>query len=942
MRLHELAKELDADSKRLLTIAKELGLGVKSHSSNLPKGTEGILRAAWLEEVAESAEAAPKPESSVAVTLTVGKTVDEEVPAAAPVDEPQAEPVQPEVAAEVPVEAEAEAEPVEAQTEVVEEAPVEPAEPVEETADAVDPVVSESVPEPPAAVPVETPHPTTVVVTFGGMPQPSDAEPPPGSEPEPGSAAAQLEESQRRESAGDEQGDSDGDDKEGVQARGIPNVPQSRERKGAKILGRIDLKPADVAPPTRSRNAPAYDPLDPTRAMPARPGREGEKKGAFESEHARKGRPGKGGGSDFVFDPEDNSTLSAIRLHGFQGRRRPPPRRPPARRSRGGGGRRAKRSIARPTHPITVTAPIGVRELSEELGIKAREILSYFPTFDPRDKSVVLNAEQLLELAVALEREINVSELETAGTRLMAAESARTARMAGASVPRPPVVAVMGHVDHGKTSLLDALRKSRLTSKEAGGITQKTSAYAVTTESGARVTMIDTPGHKAFTEMRARGASATDVAVLVVAADDGVMEQTQEAIDHAQAAGVPIVVAINKIDKNNADTAKVRQQLANVGILVEDYGGEVGVVECSATTGKGLQELVERLALETELLELDADPGIPARGVVIDSRRDSKLGIVATCIVQDGTLRAKDALLAGKTVGRARWLLDDRGGRITEAGPSTPVQVVGFEDPPEAGARFLCVEDLTQARLVAKERIEADKVERESPVDTVSMENLFDTIAAENVTEINVILKSDNMASMEVLRRTVEDVTHEEVRFRVIRTGVGDVTEDDVLLASASKAFIIGFGVDADTRARQSLQRTGVDFKPYKIIYEMTEDLEKALEGELGTEKVEEITGHAEIRAIFKSSKLGNIAGCYVTDGTIHRDSHVRVQRKGKVVHSGRLDSLKRFKDDVKEVREAYECGIHIRGFDEVELGDVVEAFSVTEVKRTLESTSSS
>lgn len=942
MRLHELAKELDADSKRLLAIAKELGLGVKSHSSNLPSGTEGILRAAWAEEAAEEAAEAETSELSVSVTVNVGKTGKEPAPEPEPVveetpvaEEPVAEEA-PAAAAEEPVAEEAPADDAAPAEPVVEEAPAEAEAASDETAEVAEPVAAEAPADEEAAEPVEdapadTPAPaepvaesddaggSNVVVTFGGQPQRHD-------EPEPAPAAPADAAAKKSDDAGN---------KEVVQ-RGRVNVPTSRERKGAKILGRIDLKPADVQRP--ERNQPAYDPLDPTRAMPARtrPGEGGGKEGK-DDRKPKSGRPGKGGDGQFVFDPEDNTTLSAIRLHGFANRRRPPPRRPPMRRSRG-GPRRARKPIVRPTHPVTVRSPIGVRELSEELGIKAREIISYFPEMDPRNKNVVLDHEQLEELAVHLDREITVLAAETAEARLLSAEDERRAKAATEEKPRPPVVAVMGHVDHGKTSLLDALRKSRLTSKEAGGITQRTSAYHVKTASGAEVTMVDTPGHKAFTEMRARGASVTDVAVLVVAADDGVMEQTQEAIDHANAAGVPMVVAINKIDKNNADVMKVRQQLASANVLVEDYGGEIGVVECSATTGAGLEALVERLALETELLELAADPAVPARGVVIDSRKDSKHGVVATVIVQEGTLRAKDALLAGKVVGRVRWLLDDKGKRVTEAGPSMPVQVVGFEEPPEAGARVICVGDLNAARDVVVERTEADKVVPDSPLDTVNLDNLFEQIAAQNVTEINVILKSDNMSSMEVLRRTVEEVTHDEVRFKVIRTGVGDITEDDVLLAAASEAFIIGFAVDANPRAKSELQRTGVELKTYDIIYEMTEDLEAALEGELGTESVEEVIGHALVRATFKSSRLGLIAGCYVTDGIVQRDAHVRVKRGNDVIYTGRIDSLKRFKDDVKEVRENYECGIHLKGFDDSREEDVFEVFTVTEVKRTLES----
>jgi len=977
VRLHELAKELEADSRRLLSIAKELGLGVKSHSSNLPTGTAGILKAAWQEELEEQAAAAKKAakkadeeakakeqeeeaasESDLTVSVTVKSqaTVEAEQAAAEPepveaeaeetpearasttetetetvedtTEEAAPEPVE---AAPVPVEAapepvEAETEAVEAETEAVEaeavaEAPAEaPVAEVEET------VAAEAPPEPSAEEPApsegdddedeEEGVEKTVVVTFGGEPQVDD-------EPEGQSAEGGAEAGARSK---------DGE----VRPIGVPNVPVSRERKGAKILGKIDLTPADTS---RQRSQPAFDPLDPTRAIP---GRRGGSPGKRDSDQrAKQGRPGKSGDGEFVFDPEDNTALSAIRLGHFANRRRPPPRRPPMRRSRMGGARRAKKLAPRPTHPVSVRPPIGVRDLSEELGIKAREILMHLQrAFDPRDKNAVLEADHLVELAVALDREITILEPESAEGRLVDHEEERAKGMAKSDQPRAPVVAVMGHVDHGKTTLLDALRRTRVAAKEAGGITQRTSAYAVPSKSGGSVTFIDTPGHKAFTEMRARGASVTDVAVLVVAADDGVMDQTMEAIDHAKAAGVPLVVAINKVDKNNADPMKVRQQLASAEVLVEDYGGDIGVVECSAVEGKGLDALVERLALETEILELSADPGVPARGVVIDSRKDSKLGIVATVIVQRGTLRAKEPIIAGTSVGRVRWLLDDRGKRVKEAGPSTPVEVVGFEDPPQAGSRLMAVDEVNMARDVAAERKEAEKDVREAAVDSVTLDTLFDTIEAQQVTEINVLLKADSTGALDVLKQSVQEITHDEVRFKILRSAVGGITEDDVVLASASDAFIIGFGVVADAPARAAVQRTGVDVKYYDVIYEMTEDLEKALEGELGTESHEEVTGHAVIRQIFRASRHGNIAGCYVTDGTIHRDSRVRLVRDGKVVHTGRLDSLRRFKDDVKEVRENYECGMHLDGFNDIKEEDVIEAFKVIEVKRTLESTS--
>jgi translation initiation factor IF-2 len=998
MRLHELTKELDANGKRLLELAKELHLGVKSHSSNLAQGTEGILRAAWAEELlevaereakkkakaakaageveveteapAKKAEDAPAGEATIGITIK-GKALEPEVvepdEPAAEVAEPAAEVVDevaaPEAAAEAEEAPAAETEQApaaEAEEQVAEPVAAEPAEaePVADetraeadateaskaTADAAagegepasaepaaEPVAGDDAPATGDAPPAEgDDHESRpMVVTFGGQPAHGEEEEPPPEADAPAADAA----AKATDGAGDKPA------KKGVEVKGRVNVPTRKERKGAKILGRIELSKADTERSRRSAE-PSFDPLDPTRAMPERVKGPGEGKPREADTHKKGGKGGKPGQQgDFVFDPEDNTSLSAIRLGHFGNRRRPPPRRPPMRRSRS-GPRKMRKPLVRPTHPVTIRPPISVRDLSEELGIKTREILNHFPSdFDPRDKNAVLEAEHLETLALALDRDITVLDPDTAEGRLYDRMQKVAADLATEMGPRPPVVAVMGHVDHGKTTLLDHLRKSRVAAKEAGGITQVTSAYSVETPGGASVTFLDTPGHKAFTEMRARGASVTDVALLVVAADDGVMEQTQEAIDHARAAGVPMVVAINKIDKNNADPMKVRQQLAQAEVLVEDYGGEVGVIECSATKGDGIDGLLERLALETEILELAADPAVPARGVVIDSRKDSKLGIVATVVVQEGTLRAKDPILAGTCVGRVRWLLDDKGKRVTEAGPSKPVQVVGFEEPPSAGAELWVVDDINLGRDVAAERAEAATERAEAAVDAVTLENLFETIEAQKVTEINVLLKADNMGSLDVLRQTVQEVQHPEVRFRVIRAGVGGVTEDDVLLASASGAFVIAFGVVPDARARASVQQHGVDVKFYDVIYEMVDDLEAALEGELGTESIEAVIGHATIRAIFKASRVGNIAGCYVTDGIITRESHVRLVRDGKVIYTGRLASLKRFKDDVKEVRENYECGLHIHGYNDIKEEDVLEAFTVTEVKRTLEST---
>jgi len=924
MRLHELAKELDADSKRLLAIAKELGLAVKSHSSNLDKGTEGILKAAWAEELEELAAKAAKKAKKAAAESAAAAAAPVEVAVAPPPPVEAPEPASAVSEAPAPVHVPAPAPPP--------SAPERPAAPVVPPPRPVE-AAAYAPPAPAAPAPVaadEPAGPKKVRITIGGhVALPADAD------------EVRAEALAAGTPAEGEEGSPEG---------ATTETTGPTRRRGARILGRIELKPKDLGVRHRSPTADTteYDPLDPTRPATARraPVAPGPRKPGEEPAEPHKPGKTKGGGKpagfEWVFDPDDNTALSAIRIGHVSGQRRPPVRRPtPGRRPLMGGARRPRKEAEKPTHAIQVRPPIGVRELSEMLGVKTREILMHFPdAFDPRDKNAILGQEHLLELSIKMGREIEVLEPETEEDRLLEHEAQREEDLAGERQPRHPVVAVLGHVDHGKTSLLDALRKTQVAAGEAGGITQRTSAYTVRTASGATVTFLDTPGHKAFTEMRARGAKLTDVAVLVVAADDGPMEQTLEAIDHAKAADVPLLVAINKIDKPNADPRMVRQKLSGVGVMVEDWGGDVGVVEVSATKGTGLTELVERLALETEILELTADPGLPARGVVVDSRKDPERGIVATVVVKNGTLRAKDAILAGTCVGRVRFLLDDMGNRVDEAGPSMAVQVLGFEDPPEAGADLLVVDDINQARQVAKLRLERVRASTAMPAasDAVTLENLFDTIAAQKVTEINVMIKADAQGTLDVLKRTVEELTHPEVRFKVIRAAVGGITEDDVLLASASKALIIGFAVTADSGAREAQARMGVEIKYYDVIYEMTEDLEKALEGELAPERRESVLGHAVVREVFKISRHGSIAGCYVTDGVITRDARVRLSRDGKVIWTGRLDSLKRFKDDAKEVRENFECGLHLAGYDDIRKDDTIEAFEIIEVKRTLAS----
>jgi translation initiation factor IF-2 len=500
---------------------------------------------------------------------------------------------------------------------------------------------------------------------------------------------------------------------------------------------------------------------------------------------------------------------------------------------------------------------------------------------------------------------------------------------------RPPVVTVMGHVDHGKTSLLDYIRTTRVASGEAGGITQHIGAYHVETPRGM-VTFLDTPGHEAFTAMRARGAKATDIVILVVAADDGVMPQTIEAIHHAKAAKVPIVVAINKIDKPDASPERVKMELVAQEVVPEDFGGETMFVEVSAKSGQGIDKLLESVLLQAEVLELKAPKNTPAKGLVIEGRLDKGRGPVATILIQSGTLKRGDTLLAGSAFGRIRAMLDETGKEIKEAGPSIPVEVLGLADVPNAGEEVVVLNDERKAREIALFRQGKFRDVKLAKQQAAKLENIFDQMAEGNVKVLPLIIKSDVQGSYEALSTSLQKLSTDEVKVNVIHTGVGPVTESDVNLASASKAILIAFNVRAETGARKLIDSLEVDVHYYSIIYEAVDQVKAALGGLLSPEQKENVIGMVEIREVFKISKIGSIAGCYVQDGVIRRNSMVRVLRNNVVIHSGELDSLKRFKDDVKEVKNNFECGLSIKDFNEIEVADMLEVFEVVEIARKL------
>ena len=503
------------------------------------------------------------------------------------------------------------------------------------------------------------------------------------------------------------------------------------------------------------------------------------------------------------------------------------------------------------------------------------------------------------------------------------------------ALPRPPVVTVMGHVDHGKTSLLDYIRRAKVVQGEAGGITQHIGAYHVQTPRGV-VTFLDTPGHEAFTAMRARGAKATDIVILVVAADDGVMPQTVEAIAHAKAAGVPIVVAVNKIDKDAANPERIRQELTQHEVIPDDWGGTTQFIDVSAKKGINIDALLEAVLLEAEVLELTAPVEAPAKGIIVEARLDKGRGAVATLLVQSGTLKKGDMLLAGTAFGKIRAMMDENGKAITEAGPSIPVEILGLSDVPNAGEDAIVLADEKKAREIALFRQGKFRDVRLAKQQAAKLENMFSNMGEGQVQNLSVIIKADVQGSYEALAGSLQKLSTDEVRVQVLHSGVGGITESDVNLAIASGAFIIGFNVRADASARKLAENEDVEIRYYNIIYDAIDDVKAAMSGMLSPEEKEQVTGTVEIRQVISVSKVGNIAGCMVTDGVVKRDSHVRLIRNNVVIHTGELSSLKRYKDDVKEVRMGFECGLMLKGYNEIMEGDQLECFDIVEVARTL------
>jgi len=581
---------------------------------------------------------------------------------------------------------------------------------------------------------------------------------------------------------------------------------------------------------------------------------------------------------------------------------------------------------------LRVSEFVSVSELADLMGVKPTEVIATCLKL-----GLMVSVNQRLEMdtiqIIADEFGFEVQQMQ----ELEIEEPEEEEDSPDSLVPRPPVVTVMGHVDHGKTSLLDYIRRTNVIAGESGGITQHIGAYEVETPQG-RVTFLDTPGHEAFTAMRSRGAQVTDIVVLVVAADDNVMPQTIEAINHARAAQVPIIVAINKIDLPTANPARIKQQLTQYGVILEDFGGQVQSVEISAKFGQGVDTLLERLALETELMELKANPNRPARGVVIEARLDKGRGPVATVLVQNGTLRVGDAFLAGMQAGRVRALLDERGNPIKDAGPSRPVQVLGFDDVPMAGDKFAVYESEREAREIAQYRQQIKREQDYSRIKKVSLTDLKRRISEGELRLLPVIVKGDVDGSVEALSDELARLSNAEVAIQVIHRGVGAISESDVLLASASNAIIIGFHVRPDARARELAAQEQVEIRLYQVIYEAIEEVKASLAGLLDAKITEQVTGTAEIRQVFKVPRVGNVAGCMVRSGVMTRGARVRIMRDGAEAYNGKIGTLRRVKEDVREVPSGYECGISIENFNDIKVGDIIEAYTIIEEARTLES----
>ena len=939
-RVYDLAKEYGMKGQDLAAMLRDWGFSVKSHMSALEESDLLVIEGRLAANGYGSAAAAPKEEEASLGGLIVRKKKKKK-PAEPPADEPPAATAapagddEPEPSEAPAVEAPAAEAPASDAVEATPEAPTEPAPEVAPAAEAEEApapaptAASEAAPEPAASADAPVEEPPAEAPAAEAPAEPA-AEPVAEAPAEPAAAASDAPTAEAAASpAGAAAKPASPDEAQDAEGKDI--VRPGDQRRAGKVVGFIDLSKVQSTQPARresrrlqSRDDGALSSVQPTLG---------------------RGRKPLGRGGDVA-----RGNLTAAELREREGQRFLRRQRPQmgGRGGRGGGrpgGGRGGRMSGPVESPhkggsVTVESPVSVKKLADALAIKQNEVLRKgfdLLGFGAVNINSVLDEDTAMLMASEFDVDLTITHEVAAEEQLLGElKETRSSVEDEALTVRPPTVAILGHVDHGKTTLIDTIRSSGIAEGESGGITQHIGAYQVETQAGHKVTVVDTPGHAAFTAMRARGAKAVDIVIVVVAADDGVMPQTEEAINHAKAAGTPIVVAMNKMDKPEANPDKVKQQLASIDLLPEDFGGQVAVMPVSALKGDGIDALLERVFLEGELLELRAHNEGAASGVVLEAEVQKGRGIVAHLLVQDGSLEKGQVILAGEGYGKVRSLHDDHGVEIATAGPSRPVEVTGLTKLPGIGEHFHVVPDLQRAKEVAEERERSERMATLAERRAVNSENIFAAVKEQERTQINLIVKADVQGSVEVIKSQLSELEHDEVEVRVLHSGVGAVTESDVDLAVTSDALVVAFHVGADTKARQAADRGNVTIKNYRVIYEMLDDVKALMEGSLTPDIVEEITGHAEIRVIFHSSKIGNIGGSHVIDGKIHHDSHVRLLRDGTVVFTGKMGSLRREKDSAKEVREGFDCGIVIKGYNDIREGDVVECYKLKEVKRTL------
>ncbi|HED64434.1 MAG TPA: translation initiation factor IF-2 [Planctomycetes bacterium] len=918
-RVYDLAKEYGMTGQALAAKLRDIGfVQVKSHMTALSE-TEVLEVQARLEAygiVGEAgAQTAPETMGGLKIKRRKKKKpapAEEEAPAQPePAPEKSAaaegEPAAPEAAPPAP---EAETEPSSKETAAPEAVEPEPEKPA--------PVAGTAEPEP-EPEPTPEPEPEDAEAEAEPAPEPEAPAEPDTEEqetPAPTAASASAETAETKET---EEGSSE--------EEAAPEVvrPSSQRRTG-KVVGFIDPSKFErKAPPkSQSRRLRSSDDVMPN-VMPT----------FGRSRHSGQVRGDQTRGSMTAQELREREAGRFLRRRRIQ--------------QSGPGSRGGRRSGSRSTtsagspyagQSVQINAPVTIKKLANTLAVKENQVFRV--AMREIGFGITINTTIDEETAVLLASEFDVDlvvvqEVAAEEQLLAELEKEREAIADEKLVQRAPCVAFLGHVDHGKTTLIDTIRSSRIANKEAGGITQHIGAYQVSTKGGHTLTIVDTPGHAAFTAMRARGAHAVDIVVLVVAADDGVKPQTEEAINHAKAAGTPIVVAMNKMDKPDANPERVRNELAALGLTPEEWGGETAMLEVSGLKGDGVDELLERVFLESEVLELRSHPDGPASGIVLEAEIEKGKGKVAHLLIQDGSLKRGDVILAGKGYGKVRSIHDDRGKQIKEAGPSMPVEVTGLNELPTIGDRFVVVPaGLDRASEVATERARAERMAMMAENRPKLQRDILEAVAEADKTQLNFILKGDTQGSVEVLKQQIESFEHDEMQVKLVHSGVGAVLESDVDLAMNSNSRILAFQTSADAKVRQAAERNGVEIKVYSVIYELLDDIRAAMEGSLAPEIKEEIQGHAEIRRIFKSSKIGNIAGCYVLDGKVTRSSKARLLRDGQVVWTGEIGTLRRESDDAKEVREGFECGIVLSNFNDIRLEDVIEAYRLVEVKRTL------